>query len=86
MTVMISRKDVMVKKKSNFSKLQWKYLSCFKLMRKLKAYHISITGALLIFHLVAPSPAIVEQHLIAFFLFYFLQIYLKCQVKLNRND
>lgn len=81
MTVMISRKDVMVKKKSNFSKLQWKYLSCFKLMRKLKAYHISITGALLIFHLVAPSPAIVEQHLIAFFFIYFFTNLLKMSSK-----
>lgn len=81
MTVMISRKDVMVKKKSNFSKLQWKYLSCFKLMRKLKAYHISITGALLIFHLVAPSPAIVEQHLIAFFLILFFTNLLKMSSK-----
>lgn len=81
MTVMISRKDVMVKKKSNFSKLQWKYLSCFKLMRKLKAYHISITGALLIFHLVAPSPAIVEQHLIAFFFILFFTNLLKMSSK-----
>lgn len=78
---MISRKDVMVKKKSNFSKLQWKYLSCFKLMRKLKAYHISITGALLIFHLVAPSPAIVEQHLIAFFFILFFTNLLKMSSK-----
>lgn len=81
MTVMISRKDVMVKKKSNFSKLQWKYLSCFKLMRKLKAYHISITGALLIFHLVAPSPAIVEQHLIAFYFILFFTNLLKMSSK-----